>query len=162
MGSHRLSDLVADANHRMERGDWILEDHADCCATDLAHPLLVDCDEIQAFQPRLPPGFSPLQQPHERHRRGRLTASALADKAKRFACIKRERDAIDSLGVAEGDCEVLDCQKAHGPRKAGHRRCIFGSSASRSPSPMKLKLVTASVIATPGITASQGSTRKSL
>ena len=42
------------------------------------------------------------------------------------------------------------------------QRCSLGSSASRSPSPMKLKLATASVIARPGNTASHGSTVKSL
>lgn len=35
-------------------------------------------------------------------------------------------------------------------------RSLRASSASRSPSPMKLKLVTASVMATPGTMASQG------
>ena len=37
-----------------------------------------------------------------------------------------------------------------------HGMFMRGSSASRSPSPRKLKLVTASVMATPGAIASQG------
>ena len=159
MGPQRLRDLVADADHRMKRRGRVLEDHADRRAADLAHPLLGDGDEVHAFEPRVPAGLSALKQPHERHRRRRLAASALADKAKRFACVEREGDTVDGLRSAEGDCEILDREKT---RRAAHRRPIFGSSASRSPSPMKLKLVTASVIASPGMTASQGSTKKSL
>src|SRR6266568_3180568 len=44
----RLGDLEADGEHRVERGHWLLEDHRDAVAANLAHRLLVEPDEIAA------------------------------------------------------------------------------------------------------------------
>jgi hypothetical protein len=163
MGSQRLGDLVADSDHGMERRSRVLEDHANRRPANLAHAFLVERDEVGAVEPRAPARSRPLKKTQERHRHRRLAASALADEAERLARIEREGDAVDGVGPIERDRQILDREKRRARvRGAAHGRCIFGSSASRSPSPMKLKLVTASVIARPGITASHGSTRKSL
>jgi hypothetical protein len=46
VGRDRLGDLVADGQHRVQRGHRVLEDHGDLLAPDLAHRLLVEVEQV--------------------------------------------------------------------------------------------------------------------
>ena len=96
------------------------------------------------------------QDPEQRERGDALAAARLADDAERLARRDVERDAVDGVDRAalgpELDPQVLD------RRAAAHvaRPRSFGSSASRRPSPIRLKPSTEKTIATPGMIASHG------
>jgi hypothetical protein len=45
---HALGDLPADAQHRVERGHRLLEDHRDAVAADAAHLLLAEAEQVAA------------------------------------------------------------------------------------------------------------------
>ena len=162
MGAQRLDDLVADADHRMQRRARVLEDHGDLGAAQRAHRPFVDGDEIGAVEARRSVERRVAKQSHQRQRDRRLAATALADEPQRLPLFDLEGDAVDRSHRPEGDGKVFHLEeRRHGGEPATRSR-ILGSSASRRPSPIKLKLVTASVIASPGRIASIGSTWKSL
>src|SRR5690606_16339812 len=78
-----------------------------------------------------------------------LARSRFADDRQHLALVDMERYAIDSPERAgcglELDDQVFDFQKSH-----GHDLFIFGSSASRRPSPTRLIASTVIRMATPG------------
>ena len=97
------------------------------------------------------------EDPHRRERGDALPAARLADEAERLARPDVERDAVDRVDEAalrlEADAEVLDLEER---RLAHDRPRSFGSSASRRPSPMRLKPITAITMQIPGKIARNG------
>src|SRR5690606_22304563 len=87
----------------------------------------------------------------DRERRHRLARPALAYDPERLARFERERDAVYRAGHAlvgvEVGPEVLHLEQRH-------QLLSRGSSASRSPSPTRLKASTVTTIARPGNVAS--------
>ena len=156
MGIQHLGDLLADANHGMERSRRVLKNHSHLASAHRTHLGFIEPNEIDAVEPGATRQRGVAQQPHQRESGRRLAASAFANQAERFTFLDAKRNAVHGPGVRKGDRKVLDLQQ----RRRGdfHQSRTFGSSASRNPSPMKLKQATASVIAIPGKIASQGST----
>src|SRR5262249_837880 len=92
-----LRDLAPDGIERMQSREWILEDHRDVPAAQLAHLLVRQADEVAAVQQDLPGDGGPLRvmQPENGQARHALAGAGLADDAERLAAVERERDAID-------------------------------------------------------------------
>ena len=149
-----LGDLAADGEHRVERGHRVLEDHRDLAAADLAQLLrrssLSSSLPVEA-RPSPRPATPPLgQQPEDGQRGDALAAARLADQPERLARLDVEADAVDGVDRSPAAApeptrrSLTDSRSAsglapsEGCRAAAHRR-NFGSRASRSASPSRLK-----------------------
>jgi hypothetical protein len=87
---HRLGDLLADGEHRVQRGHRLLEDHRDPVAPDAAHRLIGEVEQVLAFEEDLagddlPRGLG--DQPHDREGVHALAAPRLADDAERLPLV---------------------------------------------------------------------------
>src|SRR5438105_5147256 len=91
-----------------------------------------------------------MHQYENRERRDRLTAAGFAHQSNRFAGVDVEVYSVDSTADAALRDE-LHFEPANAQQRLGCHVRIRGSSASRSPSPSRLKPITTSVIAMPGI-----------
>ena len=134
--AHRLGDLPADAEDRVERGHWVLEDHRDPVAAELLHASLRqvrELDPVEAHRPVDDPSRG-LQQSHDAERGDRLPAPGLADDAEDLAGTNVERDALDGLDGAaarrEVGVQVADLQQRLAQR--GRRRRHLSRTRSRS------------------------------
>src|SRR5450759_3118374 len=150
MDLHRLGDLVADTEHRVQCGHRLLEDHRDVVAADLLHRRLRECEEVLAPEPDLSACDRRilLEQAHDRQRAHALSATRFADEADSPAGGNRQVEAANrshhSAVHPELDVQVLDLENRarfdHFPRFPGgdlsHR--WRGSRASRIPSPTRL------------------------
>ena len=200
-----LVQLVADAEHRVQGGHGLLENHGDRVAPQVLHDLIRRfrhvvglIAQVQAYLALHHLALRPLQQLHQRQAGNGLTAAGLAHHAHGLADGDGEADAVhgfDHAGVGEevgmeviklhgvagivhlgevlclryvfpltlllqlvGDLAVFLGNTAGFP--GGHiavvsfrchsdpllsQRFIFGSNASRRPSPTKLKPSTVSI-----------------
>ena len=169
---HRLGDLVADPEDRVEARHRLLEDHRHLEAAQLADLVLRELQQVPALEEDLTArdlGGRDVQQPHDRQRRHGLAAARFAHHPERAAPPDGEADAVDGLDRAVHDVEPRP-QVAHVEQMArrgrlasrparwrwrsssGHSR-VRGSRASRSPSPMKLIARTVRAMAMPGNSA---------
>ena len=112
---HRLGDLVADREHRVQRRHRLLEDHRDLVAADLRQLALLERDEIAVLEQDarvLGDSARPVDQPHHRERSDGLAGPRLADDAERAALRDLEVDAVDgaqeALARVEAGAEVLN------------------------------------------------------
>ena len=133
--AHRLGDLVADGEHRVQAGHRLLEDHRDAVAADVAHLRRRQVEQVPAVEHDLPGGDAAgrRHQPHDGQRQHRLAAAALADDAERAAAIDRDVDAVHRGDVAAGGAE-------HGAQAGDGQQCCLrpcggglGRGASRPP-----------------------------
>src|SRR5918992_1564053 len=156
----RLADLSADGQDRVQRGHRVLEDHCDLPATDLPQLRVVELQQVLPAEHGGPARHAPVasEDPEQRERGHALAAARLADDAECLTWGDVEGDAVDRVDQAaprpELDVEILDRQERlarHQPRPRS-----LGSSASRSPSPIRLKPSTEITIATPGMSARKG------
>ena len=87
MRAHRLGDLMADGEHRIECAHRLLKDHADAAAAHLAHVGLAELHQVATLEQNLagPPAAAPRQQPQDRQCGDRFAATALAHDAEGFA-----------------------------------------------------------------------------
>ena len=110
-----LSDLGADAEHRVEGGEGLLEDHGDLFPPDLAHPFFVIGEQVVAVEQDLSGDGGAIQQADERQGGHALSAPGFAHQAGYGAFIKGEVQTADhldrTLGAGKGDMEVLDLQQ---------------------------------------------------
>ncbi len=93
MQPQRLADLVADRQHRIERGHRLLKDHRNIVAADIAHFVFVELRQILPVQcDRAADDLSGRigDQPHDRQSGHRLAATRLADHRQGFAPAQRE------------------------------------------------------------------------
>ena len=83
MRAHRLGDLMADGEHRIECAHRLLKDHADAAAAHPAHVGLAELHQVATLEQNLAgaPAAAPRQQPEDRQRGERFAAAALADDA---------------------------------------------------------------------------------
>ncbi len=86
-----LHHLLADREHRIERGHRLLEDHRDVAAALLAHLLFGEVEQVLAFEQDLAlrdlPGLG--EQAHDRERRHRLAAAGFSHHGDDLATIDR-------------------------------------------------------------------------
>ena len=149
VGAQGLDDLVADPEQRVERGQRVLEDHADAPAAPPAH--LLRGQVVDALRPEADlaarDAAGRVDQPDHRRAGDRLAGPGLADHAEDLAAADLERHPIDGgqrpAARVEGDGEVAD-------REDGIAHCSFGFSASRSQSPSRLIAMTRPASASPG------------
>src|SRR5215831_5698583 len=151
-----LGQLLADREHRIERGLRILQNHRDLAAADLAHLRGRALEDILAVEQHLAlDGASAAlgQQAHQGERRHALAAARLAHQAQHLAAAQREAHAVDRLDHAapqeEVGVQVADLED----RRLAHSCRSLGSSRSRSQSPNRLTDSTSKVMAMPGISA---------
>jgi hypothetical protein len=167
VGLQRLTDLVADAPHRVEVGHRVLRDQADLPTADRHDRLRRGTDQLTAVEGDRPTGHlaGPGQQVDERVRRRRLARARLADDGDRLAGEDRQvrlADRLDDAGRrGERHVEVTDLEQRRARVPSGspgsrpvlveltgtrhldhvraHRLRAFGSRASRTASPIMMK-----------------------
>ena len=149
MEHQRFGDLRAHAVQRIERRHRLLEDHGDAVAAQLQHILFRGADQLpplEADRTREPRAHG--RQRHQRERGHRLAGAGFAHHAEALALAKPKGrpldDALQSSGRRHVDREIGDLEQHQ------LRAFSFGSSASRRPSPSRLRPSTLSAIATPG------------
>ena len=148
----RLRDLRPDRQRRVQRGHRVLEDHRDLAA---AHVLELPLAQLRQVTAVVEDGAGDdlgrwlRDQAHDRERGDRLAAAGLADDPERLALLDREADPVDgtddALAGEEVRAEIVDFEQGH-----CYLSFVRGSSASRSPSAMKLAQMTSVAIATEG------------
>ena len=117
----RFGDLVADRQHRVERGHRLLKDHRNVVAADIAHFVFVELQQVFPLQrDRAADDLSWRigDQPHDRQRRHRLAAAGFADYCQGLAAPQRERDVIygfdDARPGEEVGLQALDVDRRTG------------------------------------------------
>ena len=155
-----LADLPPDGEHRVQARHRVLEDHRDVAAADLPQLGVRKLEKVAVLEHRRARGdlAGAREDAEEREGGDALAAAGLADDPECLARRDVERDPVDGVDGSparpELDVEVLDREER---LAAGlHRERSLGSSASRSPSPMRLKPSTVSTIAIPGTIARWG------
>ena len=153
MGTQRFHDLAANGHDRVQRIFRILQDHGHTLA---AHepPLFCRClEQVNIAKPQrigLDPGIF-RRQTHDGAASLRLSGAGFADDAEALAP-QREGHAPHRLyqpgAGREGNAQVLNRQK-----RRTHWPASLGSSASRRPSPRRLKPRLTIRIAIPGMAA---------
>ena len=116
MRRHRLDELAQDAQHRVERGHRVLEDHRDLGAAHLAHGALRQLREIAPAEADAAADDARglFEQAHHGFRRHALARTGFAHDPERLAAREPEAHAIDGAhraGIAEEPgAEVLHLQ----------------------------------------------------
>ena len=128
-----LGDLHPDGDDGIQRGQRILEDHAEVGAAAVAHLVRTEGEQVGALVADAAlDGVAALgQQTHDRQRRHRLAAAGLADDADGLAGAHVEADVVDGREgllalAAEGDPQVADREQRlarGGSAGAVRRRC---------------------------------------
>src|SRR6185312_15922311 len=117
MGAHGLRNLVANGEHRVQRGHWLLEDHGDPVPADVAHPGGREREQVLALEQDPASGNAPglRDEAHDAEGQHGLAAPALADDAERLAAVDVEADAVHGRHIAAGSAEdganVVDLQE---------------------------------------------------
>jgi hypothetical protein len=118
-------DLEAHGIAGIQRGHWVLEDHCQVFADDLAALLALEREHVVTVEAEAvgTDDAGRVDQAHQRQHAHRLAGAGLADDGQHFALVHRQVETIDhrnGLGVAETHAEVLDLQKAHGVLLTAH------------------------------------------
>src|SRR6185312_5801284 len=166
MQPHRLADLVADPDHRVERGHRLLEDHGDAIAANLAHLRFIETEQVGAFEHDLAADDTAGRighQAHDRQRADALAAAGFADDRQCLAALDVEGDVVDGTEQAgtgeEHRLQALYLEHVGVGRCSAHQLRCLGSRTSRSASPNRLVPNTARLIAIPGKITSHGAVR---
>src|SRR5262249_12947769 len=156
----------ADPHHRIERGHRLLKDHRHPVAPDAAHLLLIEREQVGAFQRHRAADDLARRVGHQAHdgeRAHALAAAGFADDRQRLAAADMEGDVVNRLEQAgwgeEHRFQVLHVQDHIVSLGVGHQPCCLGSRMSRSASPNRLVPNTARLMATPGKITSHGAVR---
>ena len=135
---HGLDELAGDAQHRVERGHRVLEDHRHAAAAQVAHLLRVGAEDVAALEADLAADDAArlLEKPHQRKRGDALAGARFADDAERLAGRDREADAVDrahhALVGEELGLEVADLEDraSASPAAPGFTATFTGASIS--------------------------------
>ncbi len=156
MSDHGLGDLAADVEHRVERRHRVLEDHPDAATADAAQHRRRRAEQLRPSK-RTEPAATALtsSKPRRRQHRCALARARLADDGSDLATVHGEVEPAHGMDLAathrEADVEAADVEQRGGGRLA--QRLALTSSASRRPSPRKLKAMPTVRMAMPGATA---------
>ena len=175
-----LGDLGADGHGGVQRGHGVLEDHADLRAADAPAVDLRTSEDLRAAQSRRPGGDAARRhrdQPHHALHGHRFSTTGFTDDRQGFTGLNVETDAAHRLydaavGVELDPQPVYFKQCIHRAsriaasvrfaKSASYRQNVHSvprmraSSASRSPSPSRLKASTVMLINTAGKISSWG------
>ncbi len=113
--AHVLGQLPADAQHGVQRRQWILEDHRDLAAAHAAQRTSAQRQEIAAAERRVPSDLGSVgQQPHEREHGDRLAAAALACDPEDLTLLDAVADVVDDRDRAvrrgQAHAEAIDLE----------------------------------------------------
>ena len=149
MDANGFSDLMPDGLHGVQRGHRFLKHHADVIAADGAELGFRQGQQVLIPQHDMTARLRPLRQQLHRRQRGHGFARAA------FAGHGHDLSGIDGQGDIMQDVEPVDRQRQVGDTQQGHLRVTRsrGSSASRSPSPIRFSPSTVRIIAKPGTSA---------
>ena len=159
-----LGQLPLDGQDRVQRGHRVLEDHGQPIPAQLPQLVIVLAQQLIPVEDdgARRPGRRLGQEPQHGQRADAFATARLAHDPHRLAGSQVVADAIHRMhhpiARAEGHMQVADRQHRRGGQilrsAAGHRpdrhRRSLGSSASRMPSPSRLKPSTLSTMAMPG------------
>ena len=111
-----FADLPRDRMQRIERGHWLLEDHGDLGASNLAQACLTAGQKILALEQHLALHLGgAAEQTHDRESGNGFAGAQLADKRHRGSAFQRKGNAVDgdSLGAAlpEANLEITDVEE---------------------------------------------------
>ena len=97
MHDQRFSHLIADREHRIERGHRLLKDERDAGAPYFSHPAFVERQEILSLEDDAAAGDAAgrLNQAHDGQRGHRLAAARFADESERFTRLNFEGYIVD-------------------------------------------------------------------
>ena len=96
MGLNCLHQLRSNIEDRGERGERILEDHANAIATDLGHLLVAEAEQFAAVKLYGPGDLRVVrQEPHDGHGGHGLTRTGFAHDTKRAARVEIKIHATD-------------------------------------------------------------------
>nr|GEY68439.1 hypothetical protein [Tanacetum cinerariifolium] len=100
MAGHALGDLIANGEHRVERGHRLLKDHRHAVATHVQQALIGHAQQRFAQQAGSAglDGRGVGEQAHKRHGRHAFAAARLPDDGQGFARLDGERHAVDHIG----------------------------------------------------------------
>src|SRR5215469_6998866 len=159
----RFGDLRVDAEERVQRRHWVLQDHGDLAAPDAAHLARPLCRELLPGEFDAAPNHPcrGRKQTDDRQASGGLAATRFPDETDRLALAEGEADVVDRLDDARpAERGVIGLQMRH-PQQSGHfaaymlRSC--GSSRTRSQSPSSCVASTTRRMPSPGNTVSHQS-----
>src|SRR5690606_37456539 len=138
MAADRLGELAADGVERVQRGQRVLEHHADALAANLGHLLGRQVVDAPALQMDLAAGdvAGRLDQADDGGAGHRLAGAGLADHAEDFARHDVEGNVVHRREQPPPQRE-LDHEVADGDDRFRHQRSL-GFNASRSQSPSRL------------------------
>jgi hypothetical protein len=149
-----FGELLAERQGRVERGARVLEHHADAGA---AHP--VDFGralgpQILAREPDCTAALDGVSRKvaHDREGERGLARAGFSDEPQNLAARDREANVVEGPEGA-GRCRIIQGVTLHGEHIHAH---ALGFSASRRPSPSRLKPMATSAMARPGQTIIQG------
>ena len=159
MRFQRFADLKADGEAGIERRHRLLEDHRHVFAGDAPPLVRAHRREIRAVEGHAVGGHGRgrRQEAHRRQHRHRLAGAGFADDRQHFVALERQVEPVHrrerAVACRERDGEIADFEqrRRHQPLR------IFGSSASRRPSPVRLMARTVMRMAKPGRATIQGS-----
>src|SRR6266516_4695068 len=113
-----FDDLLADRETRIERRHWLLKNHRQPVAAEIAQDLVGHIKQIEAVETNRAGDLGRMfrQQAHDRERRHALAAAGFTDEAERRAIGEAEVDAVDrvrgsAVVAMEGDPQALDFDK---------------------------------------------------
>ena len=88
----------------MQAGHWLLEDHRNPIAANVAHLRQGQVEQVPVLEHDLPAGHASRRrhQPHDRQRQNRLAATGLADDAEGPTAANRNIDTIDRRDFTNG------------------------------------------------------------
>ena len=142
--------LLPHRQGRVERGHRVLEDDADAVAANVGQRGFIKLKKIGTLEtggPRFDASAS-FEKPQDGHAGDRLARATLANKAQHFTGLDIKAHAAHGLHFAPSG-EERGGEVTYGEDRAAHALSL-GSSASRNPSPRKLKANMVSEMAAAG------------
>src|ERR1019366_7392009 len=135
MRQHCLGNLITHSHHRIERGHWLLKDHADSGAADVAHLRFRYGEQLFSAESNVAANASLWrQQPQNGQRAARLPRDRLPHKPQHLARRDLKAHIADrgnaSLGSGKLDSEISDFEQR------GHTSMLGGGL----PHPTQLSL----------------------
>ena len=124
----RFRQLPANGQHRVERRHRLLKDHRNLVAADVADFVLVDLEQVLAFEDHFAAydlAWRRGDQAQNRQRAHALAAAALPYQAQSFTCFDVVRHAVHSANDAvireEGGAQVFDLEERRHYRTGSKR-----------------------------------------